>query len=149
MHNISVEELHEKFRAENRNQQPLAVIKLLDHLWFNRVWIIQEAAVANDVHILVGGHYLDWSELKACMHAFGLPGMDPLLTIVWENCIDQADWTKVGNAIVLSQVREFIQKGRRLRLCDILFATTMCGATNPRDKSMRYVEFVKMLTTPR
>ena len=68
------------------------------------------------------------------MHVFGLPGMDPLLTIVWENCIDQADQTKVGNAIVLSQAREFIQKGERLRLCDILFATTMCGATNPRDK---------------
>lgn len=134
MHNISVEELHEKFKAENRNQQRLAVIKLLDHPWFNRVWIIQEAAVANDVHILVGGHYLDWSELKACMRAFGLPGMDPLLTIVWKNCVDQADWTKVGNAIVLSEAKEFIQKGGRLRLRDILFATMMCGATNPRDK---------------
>ena len=30
--------------------------------------------------------------------------------------------------------REFIQKGERLRLRDILFATMMCGATNLRDK---------------
>ena len=68
------------------------------------------------------------------MRAFGLPGMDPLLAIVWKNCVDQADWTKVGNAIVLSEAKEFIQKGGRLRLRDILFATMMCGATNPRDK---------------
>ena len=59
MHNISAEELHEKFKAKDRDQQRLAVIKLLGHPWFNRVWIIQEATVANDVHILVGGHYLD------------------------------------------------------------------------------------------
>lgn len=61
--------------------------------------------------------------------------MDPLLTIVWGNCVDQADWTKVGNAIVLSEVREFIQKGERLRLPNILLSAMMCGATNPRDKA--------------
>ena len=55
------------------------------------------------------------------MRAFGLPGMDPLLTVVWGNC---------GNAIVLSEVREFIQKGERLRLPDILLVTLTCVLEN-------------------
>ena len=40
--------------------QLTAFIDLIDHPWFNRVWVVQEVVVARSVNILYGNQQLPW-----------------------------------------------------------------------------------------
>ncbi|KAI1449829.1 heterokaryon incompatibility protein-domain-containing protein [Annulohypoxylon stygium] len=51
-----------------------SVYELIDHPWYSRVWIVQEAALASRIKVLQGKHEISWTMLdKAVDYAMHLP----------------------------------------------------------------------------
>jgi hypothetical protein len=50
-----------------------ALIKILSHPWFQRVWVVQEVALPPKVHVVYGGQYLEWDSLEEIARMFSTP----------------------------------------------------------------------------
>jgi len=100
-----------------------AVYSLLERAWFTRTWVIQEAAVANDLVLVCGSSSIQWDDLiKAVTHLtditfyFAYPG-HPVYQI-----------------LMLSRMRQDFQKGIFPSLLNILYHSRAFSASDPRDK---------------
>jgi hypothetical protein len=66
-------------RTEARGMQ--ALIDLLSHPWFTRMWVIQEVAVPQTVHVMYGGKYLSWEQIIYAIETLNQPETVGLLTL--------------------------------------------------------------------
>jgi hypothetical protein len=51
-----------------------ALLKLFSNPWFERVWVVQEVAVAPAILVRYGGLYVPWEALITVLLAFVYPG---------------------------------------------------------------------------
>jgi hypothetical protein len=65
---LSFGQLSEKmvgyFTDSRRLPEWLALIRVLDHRWFERIWVVQEVAVASKVDVICGTESIDWTTLS-------------------------------------------------------------------------------------
>jgi hypothetical protein len=74
-------EMYEVLGKERRGPEMQAFVKMLDHPWFTRIWVIQEIAVPRVVHVIYGGQYLEWDILAMAIEVFAAAPTSVLLTI--------------------------------------------------------------------
>ena len=136
-----------KFSAKHKS---IALMQLLDRNWWRRVWIIQEFALARDIHMFSGTVELNWRALFLTLHNATLPNKDgsdswleQLLESAHREHISGLEAyllmdmrlrsTKAKCATYLQQQRPQGQ-GRRLSLQSLGSMSWCFNASDPRDK---------------
>jgi hypothetical protein len=127
--------------AEPKTISPdfFAMLQLLRHPWFERVWIIQEVVLAQTVTVLYGSEEIPWLTLSSFITALvmsfhGLPK--------WTSPLTQAETHLIRCCLPISMLHVCMMGEIRLTSftgCKVTFDQLMrrfitCRATLPRDK---------------
>ena len=111
-------------------EYPMSHLRLFQHPWFMRVWILQEIAYARHIVLKTGTQTMYWDELEECVGKYIGRVSDPRNTSVGES-------TEVSMAMVsvMSDFRHSISTGSlAVPFSDLLYQTQYCEATDPKDK---------------
>lgn len=111
-----------------REQAPVwaAVRQFFRRAWFERVWVIQEAANASKLDIVCGLKHIEWDELVYAARC-----------IAESQMFAATDTAMICQHIVfIDQCRGMLQRNKqeRLSLLDLLYRSRRCGASDLRDK---------------
>jgi hypothetical protein len=105
-----------------------AVIKLIDRAWWNRVWVIQEVSVAQEVLVLCGDKSVPWDLL---LKYYDLSYKIKLGLGTAARSPSEANPSIAFN---ITYVRKCVQLGRRLGFLELLQLFRTRESTDPRDK---------------
>ena len=129
-------EIYAKFQNESTSPAWLGLDKLIQNPWFDRIWIIQEIAVASDIQIHYGSLEMSWADLQSGFFTgTGVIGAA-------EICIMLAPLGKYGrdyssarlhSARNLESVRQREQAGIKLSLYALLELFISSKASEARD----------------
>jgi hypothetical protein len=136
---------------EREEEGYIAIAKLLQHPWFERIWVVQEVAVGKRVHVMYHGTCIDWEvlacaakrlghdgELRRGLHYHTSPNIAKLYDLdpISRKSLDvpqveQLRWTQL---VFLTHAR--VSKGTRIGipLSCMLGLGMSFKSTNPRDK---------------
>lgn len=109
-----------------RQQQWESSDRIVNALWFRRVWVIQEITFPPTVTILCGNAELDWDETVATMdfgQRIGLLGSSP----------NPLGIVQKGNYVAFRQLGGMRMKGQNRHLIQILLRFRGFAATDIRD----------------
>ncbi|KAI1262256.1 HET-domain-containing protein [Xylariaceae sp. FL1019] len=96
--------------------------KIVERLWFTRVWVVQELALAGDAIVFCGGASIDWEDLMNAITA------QDYLNLY------HADHSRNAYAFILQKAREQWRSGVHLSLLSLLFRYRILDSSDPRDK---------------
>jgi len=126
----SFEEFRERYSSYGSNEGWLALRRMYSQPFFNRIWIVQEVAVAQNVLVIHGPGTLSWD-----LVAWGVA-----LLSNYEMAASLSSLKKYDSPLLLhhggiiSHIRTVVQERKGLPIAD---AITLCAyfcATDPRDK---------------
>jgi Heterokaryon incompatibility protein (HET) len=108
-----------------------AFLSLLCHPWFQRIWVVQEVALAQKVRVIYGREEIDWDFLASSLAAISHDRQLGAL-LQWSQGIHfgQLQQTSLFNAIRINQLRG---EDQSFRISDVLANCMFFKATNPRD----------------
>jgi hypothetical protein len=139
---MPIEKLAKKSLLEVNSSSWHALSKLLSsHLWFTRVWIIQEVVVASKVDFLYGSGILQWDLMYWAIRTFNRPQISGVLPGPTEYIRRNIASDLLQGGIV-TLVRDKLQLKEKFSLRE---AATLCSkfqSTNPRDKIFALVGLV-------
>lgn len=131
-----------------------ALVKLLSHPWFERVWVVQEVALPKIVHVIYGGQYIEWDDLEKIAGMFTTPEGSALLlnSTATRSALDsianiknmasirrdtglQRSINHIQEVVTAIGVSNFLGKQHdMLPLADLLKRFVHLQSTNPLDK---------------
>ncbi|KAI6089242.1 HET-domain-containing protein [Hypoxylon rubiginosum] len=111
-----------KFTDPSEFPRLSAFAKLIGRLWFTRVWVVQELALATEATVYCGHSSIDWTDLMAAITA-----QDYLELYL-------ADHERNAFVFILERARREWNTGVRRSLLSVLFRYRILDATDPRDK---------------
>jgi Heterokaryon incompatibility protein (HET) len=123
------------WQTQSRRWQ--ALLAFFSHPWFDRVWVIQEVAVAREVQVRYGGKYISWDYLSIV----GKVLYDP--EFVLSSALLMAGNNKwslrkppLGSAMIslMEAFREAILHDGRIPATTLFSLGCIKAATDPRDK---------------
>ena len=111
-------------------EYPMSQLRLFQHPWFMRVWILQEVAWARSIVFKTGKHTMHWDEVKECVDTYHDRISDPRNTRVDDNTD-----LSMSMVSIMSEFRHSIDiESLTVPLSNILYQTQHCGATDSKDK---------------
>ncbi|KAL8792517.1 MAG: hypothetical protein Q9195_004887 [Heterodermia aff. obscurata] len=111
-------------------EYPMSQLRLFQHPWFMRVWILQEVAYARHIVLKTGKQTLYWDEVQECVGNYHSRVSHPRNTRV-----DEPTGLSMAMVSIMSDFRHSIDmKSLTVPLSNILYQTQYCGATDPKDK---------------
>ncbi|OTB05114.1 hypothetical protein M426DRAFT_261167 [Hypoxylon sp. CI-4A] len=120
------EELAQKFFGRFRDKSEFgrlsAFAKVIERLWFTRVWVVQELALATQATVFCGNSSITWTDLMAAILA-----QDHLN--LW-----LSDHERNAYVFILERARQEWCSGVRRSLLSVLCRYRIYDATDPRDK---------------
>lgn len=136
---------------KNEDEPYIAIGMLLSHLWFARVWIIQEVTIGKEVHVIYHGTCTEWNLLADAIKHLGTDSEfsrqrqyynSPKVTSTntydqklgrsaTMNTIHQVRLAQLGS---ITPIRSSMETGNLSSLSVILPMTSVFKSTNPRDK---------------
>jgi hypothetical protein len=135
---------------EKEEEAFLAIAKVLEHPWFERMWVVQEVAMGKKVHIMCQGNCIDWDIFINATKRLGHDG-DLMRRLhyytgvsktrdnkVYEVSrkglhvpkVEHLRWTQLAN---LTMARQYREGNARVPLVGMLPLAVPFKATNPRD----------------
>ncbi|KAH6955989.1 heterokaryon incompatibility protein-domain-containing protein [Ilyonectria sp. MPI-CAGE-AT-0026] len=131
-------------------RQMSSLIWFFHHPWWTRTWVIQEVALAKNVHILCGPHQLCWSTI----HSLIIAWMDSKNVPDLETCNSRqaAALRSLGMLIAnhteaLARLREEFQSNPSapecMELANLLWSFKYHSATDARDKIYGFLGLLK------
>lgn len=127
--------IYKAFASQRRSQRWFALMKLLGNPWFDRIWVVQEVALATSVRVVYGKGEMPWLNFIGGLTTFGRhPKLGALLEWTEDFKVRQAPPTSVSNAAQMNEFRQKIQLGEALSFSAVLFACYRFKATDQRDK---------------
>ncbi|KAI1657651.1 HET-domain-containing protein [Daldinia decipiens] len=115
-------QLFGKFRDKSEFPRLSAFARIIERLWFTRVWVVQELALATDATVFCGNSHISWTDLLAAITA-----QDHLN--LW-----LSDHERNAYVFIIERAREEWRAGIRRSLLSVLFRYRILDATDPRDK---------------
>ncbi len=114
-----------------------ALRRLMCHPWFERIWVVQEVALARNIRILYGSEEIEWRTA-----AVGLGRMFHELqaeTALVMSSSSQTDGNVtippgLQNILSMESIRKQVQDDRKLTFPEALKACSFFKATDPRDR---------------
>ncbi|USP82164.1 HET-domain-containing protein [Curvularia clavata] len=113
-----------------------ALSRLLSHPYWHRVWIIQEVAMAKNVHLLYGNRYIAWDHLVkmiTCLVTYPVRVLPAVAHLTYG--LDNSTFS--GGAIqvlAIATLRNLVHRNEFTTLVECILFTKHSNATNPRDK---------------
>ncbi|KAI1209674.1 HET-domain-containing protein [Annulohypoxylon truncatum] len=117
-----VERLFGKFKDRSEFPRLEAFAKIIKRLWFTRVWVVQELALATKATVFCGNLSISWTDLMNAITAQDYLNL-------W-----LADHEKNAYVFILERARKEWNDGVRRSLLSVLFRYRILDATDPRDK---------------
>ncbi|KAI1103444.1 HET-domain-containing protein [Jackrogersella minutella] len=117
-----VQKLFGKFRDRSQFPRLSAFAKIVKRLWFTRVWVVQELALATKATVFCGDSSIGWPDLMAAITAQDYLNL-------W-----LADHERNAYVFILERARQEWNAGVRRSLLSILFRYRILDSTDPRDK---------------
>ncbi|KAI1398800.1 HET-domain-containing protein [Hypoxylon fuscum] len=111
-----------KFRDPSEFPRLSAFAKIIGRLWFTRVWVVQELALATEATVFCGNSSISWTDLMAAITA-----QDHLN--LW-----LSDHERNAYVFILERARREWNAGNRHSLLSVLFRYRILDSTDPRDK---------------
>ncbi|KAI1414920.1 HET-domain-containing protein [Hypoxylon sp. FL1857] len=118
----STQKLFGKFRDSSEFPRLSAFAKIVRRLWFTRVWVVQELALATQATVFCGNSSISWTDLMAAITA-----QDHLN--LW-----LSDHERNAYVFILERARQEWSTGVRRSLLSVLFRYRILDASDPRDK---------------
>ncbi|OTA68540.1 HET-domain-containing protein [Hypoxylon sp. EC38] len=118
----STQKLFGKFRDSSQFPRLSAFAKIIRRLWFTRVWVVQELALATQATVFCGTSSISWTDLMAAITA-----QDHLN--LW-----LSDHERNAYVFILERARQEWSAGVRHSLLSVLFRYRILDASDPRDK---------------
>ncbi|KAI2469321.1 HET-domain-containing protein [Annulohypoxylon bovei var. microspora] len=116
------QKLFGKFRDRSEFSRLAAFAKIIKRLWFTRVWVVQELALATQATMFCGDSSISWVDLMVAITAQDYLNL-------W-----LADHERNAYVFILERARQEWNAGVRRSLLSILFRYRILDATDPRDK---------------
>lgn len=136
---------------EREEQGFIAMAKLLNHPWFERIWVTQEVAVGKKVHVLYHGTCIDWDvlaaatsrlchdgELRRCLDYYTSPEVASMNSSIRSsekdvniNVVEHLRWTQLAS---MTTFRTSKQAGIGLPLSVVLVMGGYFKSKDPRDE---------------
>ncbi|KAI0881513.1 HET-domain-containing protein [Annulohypoxylon maeteangense] len=117
-----VQRLFGRFRDKSEFTRLEAFAKIIKRLWFTRVWVVQELALATKATVFCGNSSISWTDLMNAITAQDYLNL-------W-----LADHERNAYVFILERARQEWNAGVRRSLLSILFRYRILDATDPRDK---------------
>ncbi|KAJ9644141.1 hypothetical protein H2201_007118 [Coniosporium apollinis] len=122
----------------------VALSRLFRHLWFQRIWVVQEVAAAEVVHVMYNGICIEWNTLAQAvreihsainlsrqMKYYDDTKTSTIETIGRDPSLDYSYWL---NAEIMATIRDQVQNGNPLPLAVLILGTLGFKSKDPRDK---------------
>jgi hypothetical protein len=126
--------LYRRLSAQRRTPRWEALMKMLEHTWFERTWIVQEVVLASNIRVLYGRVGIDWQSFADS------------LTKIMEIAPNLPEWTsdfrvrtqsrafKLFNLTQIQRCRRDHQRNDKTSFVGIACATRRFQARDARDK---------------
>jgi hypothetical protein len=125
-----------KYAGQNRQPRWLAFVNLLRNDWFNRIWVVQEVALASSVRVFYSKTEIPWQHLVDVMGSCSSHQSLASLTETTLNvAVRKLPPPGIINAQIMAEFRRKIMesKTRSMNFSDVLYDCDLFKATNPRD----------------
>ncbi|KAI2616091.1 HET-domain-containing protein [Hypoxylon sp. NC1633] len=116
------QKLFGKFRDPSEFPRLSAFAKIIQRLWFTRVWVVQELALATAATVFCGNSSISWTDLMAA------------ITVQDHLNLWLSDHERNAYVFILERARQEWCSGLRRSLLSVLFRYRILDATDPRDK---------------
>jgi Heterokaryon incompatibility protein (HET) len=127
--------IYRAFASQRRSQRWYALMELLRNPWFDRIWVVQEVALATSVRVVYGKGEMPWQSFIDGVTTFGRhPLLGALLEWTEDLKVRQTTPTSVSNGTQINEFRQKIQLGEALSFSTVLFDCYRFKATDQRDK---------------
>ena len=104
--------------------------------WWRRVWILQEAALAQSLVVKCGDQELDWDHFCSVAYDIGLAFQ--FLGNVMEAEARNKCSSGLERVHSIQSLRSMTSAGSQLPVSDVVVFSRMCRATEPKDMIVRY-----------
>ncbi|TVY38342.1 Heterokaryon incompatibility protein 6,OR allele [Lachnellula subtilissima] len=115
-----------------------ALINLLHHPWFERIWVRQEAVFASTITVMYGSELVHWESLNIVVEALCSTWMSKQYTTLTTAEATFARRSLPSEMIHLRQIENMRSiegtSGIKQSLFDLLFRFSRCKSTNRKDK---------------
>ena len=138
----TIYEMHEMVRPSKYKPRVwMALQRLLQHPWFQRVWIVQEVALSSHVQVSYGGDVIDWETMGEAVQKLQR-SRNFRLWLEWEHGIQlrHIQYTNMYNILRIDGMREKLHPREKYgwaqypKMADVLREGFFFRATNPRDQ---------------
>ncbi|KAH7383542.1 heterokaryon incompatibility protein-domain-containing protein [Cadophora sp. MPI-SDFR-AT-0126] len=103
---------------------------VLSRRWFRRLWVIQEAVMAEKAIVICGSQTVDWEVLETVLYHFYKNSMHGFFSV---NARGESGPVAGTTVTRIRSVKEGITSGNRLSLLQLLLYTTNLDCTDARD----------------
>ena len=108
---------------------------LFSNPWFNRIWVVQEVALARKIHVKYGEVEFDWSAIVLAMSVFAkYPDLGELLSPRKDAMKQHEMPMGWANMAVMEAVHSKIRSREKISLAYVLTWTRYLQSTDPRDR---------------
>ncbi|KAK4122210.1 hypothetical protein N657DRAFT_494594 [Parathielavia appendiculata] len=128
-------ELWERYTPERRSARWLALGDMMEHPYFTRIWIVQEVAANENVHVVYGGQLINWDTLMRVLPPLLMANR--LSMLVEDTAVVGTKRIALINGfhiITMDKVREATQNDDPPNLADMLVPCWTLQGSDRRDK---------------
>jgi hypothetical protein len=125
-----------KYAGRNRQPKWLAFENLLRNDWFNRIWVVQEVALASSIRVFYSKTEIPWQHLIDVMgHCSNHPSLASLIGTTRNVAVRKLSPTGIANAQIMAHFRRKIMESesRSIPFSEILYNCDHFKATDPKD----------------
>jgi hypothetical protein len=132
----SLDDLYREFFIKG-NPAWNSMVKLFQHPWFSRVWIVQEVAVGTTVHVMYGNTCTGWDDMAVAIRILADPrlfGPAQVPQLVPTSIMVEEATNNFPNAVVIADIRHTTQSNRPMTLSMALSLCYGLKASRIHDK---------------
>jgi hypothetical protein len=139
------EKLFREYHRQENSPRWHAFLNLLEQPYFGRTWVLQEVALAKEVHAIYGNRYIDWAILIELLRLFineHSAEAQSLLYSAGDNFYykNRQVSNAPGFASIMTSTQQALQEGGPPPLSTLLQATHGFKVKEPKDKLLALLE---------
>ncbi|GAW17285.1 hypothetical protein ANO14919_067400 [Xylariales sp. No.14919] len=136
------------YGQRDQQQRLLALARLIENDYFNRLWVVQEIASARNLQVLCGAQSIRWEDLNFVLRFMGNPDMLRSLQRTEEMGVVACNQDSLRHATTLIATKASISRGISSSLAFVLCNFRSLKCKDPRDKVYGLLGLVRSIDHP-